>query len=144
MKCSVIFNGVRVCVCVCTGGTWWGSRARWWATSPSPSTSQVSSWAACTTLIISLEPCTSALQTSSTCPSSSPSTGPYSAVNPLLHLIPPPHKSPHKSIYRGVMWRKTRLKITEFYSQNVTRSLWTISNDSDTKMHYLIQPVIVV
>lgn len=82
--CSVIFNGL--CVCVGTGGTWWGSRARWWATSLSPSTSRASSWAACTTLIISPGPCTSALQTSNTYPSSSLSTGPCSAVNTPRHL----------------------------------------------------------
>ncbi len=61
-------------------GMWWASRALWWATSLSPSTSPASSWAACITLIISPEPCTSGSLTSKTCPSNSPSTTPCSAV----------------------------------------------------------------
>lgn len=65
---------------VLAGGTWWASRALWWATSLSPSTSPASSWAACITLIISPEPCTSGSLTSKTCPSNSPSTAPCSAV----------------------------------------------------------------
>lgn len=62
------------------GGTWWASRALWWATSLSPFTSPASSWAACITLIISPEPCTSGSLTSKTCPSNSLSTAPCSAV----------------------------------------------------------------
>lgn len=85
-KCLFCPFQCSVCVCVYTGGTWWGSRARWWATSLSPSTSRASSWAACITLIISLGPCTSASLTSNTCPSNSPSTGPCSAVYTPHHL----------------------------------------------------------
>lgn len=80
-KCiKIMISVLKVFVFVPVGGTWWASRALWWATSLSPSTSPASSWAACITLIICPEPCTSGSLTSKTCPSNSPSTAPCSAV----------------------------------------------------------------
>lgn len=75
-------------LCLSADGTWWASRALSWATSPSPSTSPASFWAAYITLIISPEPCTSGSLTLKTCPSNSRSTGPCSAVREHQPPIP--------------------------------------------------------
>lgn len=68
-----------------SGGMWLVSKAPWWPTSLSPSTSPASSWAACTTLTTSPEPCTRGLLTSRTCHSPSAWTDPCSAVSSTLH-----------------------------------------------------------
>lgn len=66
------------------GGTWSVSRALWWATSPSPSTSPASFWAACTTPTTSPEPCTRGLRRLRTCHSPSAWTNHCSAVRNRL------------------------------------------------------------
>lgn len=70
-----------------SGGTWSASRVRWWATSPSPSTSPASSWAASITLTTSPEPCTSGLPRSRTCHSPSAWTDHCLAVRNRKWLI---------------------------------------------------------
>lgn len=61
----------RSCFWPSPGGTWSGSRARWWATSLSPFTFPASSWAAFITQTTSPEPCTKGLQRLRTCHSRS-------------------------------------------------------------------------
>lgn len=61
----------RSCFWPSPGGTWSGSRARWWATSLSPFTFPASSWAAFITRTTSPEPCTKGSQRLRTCHSRS-------------------------------------------------------------------------